>query len=364
MANQITTKRLCLLLACFSGEVFCANVLRAASPSTIYVYDMDQGGNPEREMMASLAGVVARTSAEVALGFKISDFDADPEFWVDQYVAQNPGTTKLWRGWEEWFIDQYKSDLSGYVVYNPASINQATSVAGALGAIMVDESLLSGPIGAALTSAGLNQVEDVRGRSDAWVYLNYGSQFNKDVIFRQQPTLSHQLRSFAVKEGGFVFNQTGFFRDIYLAGQNDHSLVYGWGYNNSEHEFFSSATENNLMAVPADHLQSAGPFSAWDTEIPQQVAHTPTNIPTEAGKHYVAFVMSDGDNVQWLTNIFRDERWFGSPHRGDFDITFDLSPALMDTNPIALKYFYEEVAGDQNKTFFVTPGGHGLTYRA
>jgi len=166
-----------------------------------------------------------------------------------------------------------------------------------------------------------------------------------------------------VASGGFMFDETGAERDAYLAGQNDHSLVLGWGYQNDEYEFFSSASRNNLMAVPADHLQSAAAPSRWDVAIPAQAAHTSITTPTQAGAHYVAFVMSDGDNVQWVTNDFaRSTRWFGSPHRGDFDMTFDLSPALAEINPVALKYLYDEAAGDDHKTFFVTPGGKGINY--
>lgn len=338
-------------------------VVQAAQPNTIYTYDLNQGTGTRRALMASLSGVVARTTADVALGYQSSVFNSDPEFWVDQYVAKHPGSSKVWQGSVEWFIDQYKADLSGYVVYDSSTINEATSVAGALGAVMVDQSLLSGSIGTALSNAGLSQVEDVRWRSSSWVYSNYGAMFNKDRIFRQSPSFDYQLRSLAVKEGGFVFNETGAERDIYLAGQNDQSLVYGWGFNGSETEFFSSASQNNLMAVPADHLQSAGPHSAWDADVPKQAASTPINTPTQAGKQYVAFVMSDGDNVQWLTNDFaRDTRWFGSPYRGNFDFTFDLSPALLDTNPVALQYLYEQAAGDANKTLFATAGGQGFNY--
>ena len=55
-------------------------------------------------------------------------------------------------------------------------------------------------------------------------------------------------------------------------------------------------------------------------------------------------------------------RWFGSPYRGNFDFTFDMSPSLLDVNPVALKYFYDEAASDPNKTYFATAGGWGLNY--
>ncbi len=349
-----------MLLAAFVAGPLAA---RAASPSTVYVYDLNQGSFQRNTLMASLSGIVARTSAEVAMGFQSSNSNSDPEFWVDQYIADNPGVSKVWQGSVPWFIDRYKNQLSGYVVYDAATINEGTSVAGALGAVMVDSSLLGGSVGTALASAGLTQLADVRGRDSAWVYNNYGAMFNKNLIFRQQPQFSYQLRSYAVLNAGFMFDATRPTRDAYLAGQNDHSLVLGWGYDNDEYEFFSSASQHNLMAVPADHLQSAAAPSQWDVTIPAQTKHTSITTPTEAGTHYVAFVMSDGDNVQWLTNDFaRSSRWFGSPHRGDFDMTFDLSPALAEINPVAMKYLYDQAAGDAHKTFFVTAGGKGITY--
>jgi hypothetical protein len=334
-----------------------------SNPSTIYAFDLGGASTASNTLMASLAGVVARTSPEVMLAYRTASPPNDPEFWLQQHVANNPGTGVVWQTNPTWYIDRYKAQLSGYVVYDAGSINQATSVAGARGALMIDQALLPGPVGTALTAAGLSLVEDVRGRSSDWVYDTYAGQFNRDMIFRQQPSFGPQLRSLAVLNKGFVFNETGATRDRYLANQNDHSLVYGWGYNNDETEFFSSASVNNLMGAPADHLLSAAAPSRWSTTIPPQAASTPENLPTDAGAHYVAFVMSDGDNVQWLSNDFaRSPRWFGSPHRGDFPFTFDMSPAMARVNPTALRYFYEQAALDGGKTSFVTAGGLGLNY--
>jgi hypothetical protein len=228
---------------------------------------------------------------------------------------------------------------------------------------MVHESLLTGAVGASLTLAGLEQVADVRGRTSAWVYQNYQDRFSKDWIVRQQPQFAYQQRDFAVLNSAFVFDATGAERDGYLAGQRDHSLVLGWGYENSEQEFFSSASRHNLMGVPADHLQSAAAASRWQVETPPQPDRVSSAATTESDVHYVAFVMSDGDNVQWLTNDFaRDSRWFGSPHRGEFDFTFDMTPALRDVNPVALKYLYDQAAADPARTYFATAGGYGLNY--
>ncbi len=333
------------------------------NPPTIYVYDTNVSTFELDSLMASVSGIVARTSPEVFMAEGQSNNNGDPEFWLNQFVAKQPGTQVVWQRNAPWYLDRYKDQLSGYVVYDAASINQATSVAGALGAVMVHESLLGGSIGAALNGAGLTQLEDVRGRSSNWVYDTYEQHFNRDLIFRQQPNFSHQLRDFAILNRGFVFNETAADRDRFLAGQNDHSRVFGWGYQNSEDEFFRSASQNNLMAVPADHLRSTAAPSRWDVAVPTQGYEANVNEATQPGKHYVAFVMSDGDNVQWLTNDYaRDPRWFGSPLRGSFPMTFDLSPSLLDVHPVAFDYLYEQAAADSQPTLFATAGGYGINY--
>ncbi|MGD9632487.1 MAG: hypothetical protein AB7G28_08960 [Pirellulales bacterium] len=345
----------CIVLA-WAGRGWSAN------PSTIYVYPY--GSQHGESLMASLSGVVARTSPEVFMAIQGSNPNHDPEFWLNKFVADNPGTSVVWQNSLPFYIEKYKSKLSGYVVYNNTTINEATSVAGALGAIMVHESLLPS-INSSLVAAGLSQVEDVRGRDSTWVFNNYGSQFNKDMIFRQNNNLSFNvhLRSYAIMNKGFMFDNTGATRNTFLNAQNPNGRVFGWGYGGDEFEFFDSASDRNLMGVPADHLHGSAAPAKWEVDIPEQPHHTPVDAPTNPDKHYVAFVMSDGDNVQWLTNDFaRSTRWFGSNYRGNFDFTFDLSPSLADVNPIAVKYLYDEAATDEHKTFFVTPGGQGLAY--
>ncbi|MEQ8848263.1 GxGYxYP domain-containing protein [Botrimarina sp.] len=327
----------------------------------MYVFDMDGADDARRTLVASLAGVVARTSPEVHMAHRRSEPSGDPEFWLDRHVENNPATAVVWRNDPSWFVERYAPKLKGYVVYNDETINHATSVAGAADAVMVHESQLAGPLRRALSLAGLDELADVRGRSYDWVYDNF--TFNRDVIFRQQSSKKYEVRSYAVLTNGFVFDAAGAARDRFLAGQNDHSVVLGWGHNNSEAEFFQSAAENNLTTVPADFLRSAAAPSRWEVELPPRPAKADPTTPTSRNSHYVAFVMSDGDNAQWLTGSFaRDGRWFGSPHRGTFPMTFDLTPEISAINATALKYFYDEAAGDRSPTTFVTAGGRGINY--
>ena len=46
--------------------------------------------------------------------------------------------------------------------------------------------------------------------------------------------------------------------------------------------------------------------------------------------HTVCFLMSDGDNIQWLLNWFiTDSRWFGNNNRGQIDIGWTISRKIV-----------------------------------
>ena len=49
------------------------------------------------------------------------------------------------------------------------------------------------------------------------------------------------------------------------------------------------------------------------------------------GKHKVAFLMSDGDNIQWMYNTFAVQpSWWASPDRGKVPLGWTVSPGLVE----------------------------------
>jgi hypothetical protein len=334
-----------------------AGAAEPVSPDSIFVYDLDGTSAGERAMMSSVAGIVGKSSANLYLAHQEGGGQSNPKFWLDQYVSDHPETAVTWQSNPTPLLNRYSDRLDGYVLYDNAGqhINEATSVAGIENAMIVTPELEH-----RAQNLGLQQVADVRGKDTQWVVDNYGNQFNSRKIFNQSPDFSYQLRDYAIQHKGLMFYKPPN-KDQYLAAQEDHSRVYGWGA--SEGEFFSSASRNNLMAVPADHQRTTAAPSRWDVSVPDQKNHATANDQSESGKHYVSFVMSDGDNVQWLTNDFaRDDRWFGSQDRGDFDMTWDMSPTLAEMNPVAMKYIYEQAASGSGADQFVTASGRGINY--
>jgi GxGYxYP putative glycoside hydrolase C-terminal domain/GxGYxYP_N second domain/GxGYxYP third domain len=331
---------------------------KAADPTEIFVYAMNLSSPSKDIMMASVSGVVAKQSPEVFMTWlPPAAGNRNPKYWLDLYLADNPGTTTQYQTDPAFFVNKYTNsgNLKGYVLYDSASVNVATSIAGIHEAMMVDASTLS-----YATAAGLPMLADARGHDAAWVWSNYSSQLSRDMIINQNPSFTYQLRDYAVLNNAFMFYEPPAVH-TYLAAQNDHSRLLGWA--SSEQGFFDAASQNNLMAVPADHMPPIAAMSKWDVPIPNQPNHASPAEDAAAGKHYVAFVMSDGDNVQFISNEFsRDARWWGSPHRGDFAMNWDLSPALADLNPVALKELYDGASTGDNPDFYVTAGGDGLTY--
>ncbi len=330
-------------------------------PSTVYIYPM--GSFAQNAMISSLAGIVNRSTNGELLLSPDNGSQPNPRFWLDQLKLNYPQVQSQVQSNPLLLIQQYKSKLSGYVLYDQAannqSINIATSIAGVTNAIIVDPSTQ-------IYAAALPMIADARNMTYTQAYNNYAGQYNKDMLFHQATTFDHHLRDFAIMNKGFMYytsptalNPTA--QPTYAANQNHQGRVFGWA--DSEVDLFKQASQNNQQVVASNFSWSTSTTAKWKVPIQPQKYHTPGNIPTKIGKHYVAFVMSDGDNAQWLTNGFgTDPKWFGSPHRGKFNMTWDFTPSLKDMNPTAHNYLYQKASNGTYKDNFVDAGGAGTAF--
>lgn len=335
-----------------------ADGLAQQLPQTVYVWPM--GTASQNVMMASLAGIANRnTNGEVLLSPNNGALP-NPRFWLDQLKLSYPQVQSQFQSNPTFFINRYRSMLGGYVLYdrgvNPHSINMATSIAGVTNSIVVDSATVS-----YATAAGLPLVADARNMTYSQVYSQYGSQFNRHMLFHQDTTMNEQLRDFAVQNRGFMYFTDPTVLNPYAANQNHQGRIFGWA--GSEFDIFNQASQNNQQVVPSDWSWSNSTTSKWQVPLAKQKYHAPPDVATQPGKHYVAFVMSDGDNTQWLTGGFAtDPKWFGSPHRGNFDMTWDLTSSLGEMSPVAFNYLYQHASNGEHKDSFVSSGGAGLTF--
>lgn len=301
--------------------------------------------------LLSLQGVVAKRSPEIYVRSSPAT-----SLWLQQATQSGASRVEPHTDLEK-TVSRFNSDLRGYIFYGPGNrgINEATSLAGILGGLIVNEHTLG-----IATRAGLKQIESVRGRDETWVWKNYSARFNRHVTASLSPDITGALRDLLILQNSFVtYNSPAM--DQYFRAQTPHSLVLGWGP--SELDFFQVTSRHSLQALATDYLLNGSALSQWKVAVPPQKTQLRSPLAVEHNVHYVAFVMSDGDNPQWLTNGFVTEpHWWGSALRGKFAMNWDLSPGLIDLSPLTYRHLHNTANAGTNADYFVTAHGVGTDY--
>ncbi|MCL5283905.1 MAG: hypothetical protein M1330_04235 [Armatimonadetes bacterium] len=257
--------------------------------------------------------------------------------------------------WE--LLAQFRDVVKGAFLcrINAPSLNVATSLCGLHDAVALDESLMS-----RAQTAKLNIIADVREWDERKAFDRYRNRFARGILVEQTPQGAGPgfLRDYAVAHNAFTYYTTddGFRTEAARALGPD-ALAYGWGP--SEYPWVKSLSLANATGVGSDwslnlsalqHL-TAGPIIRPKRPVP----------PKEDGVRYVAFVMTDGDNVQWLCGSFvGNERYWSSPLRGQFPFTWEVSPMLTQVAPRVLKYLY--FTAKDTEGFVTGAGVPGYTY--
>ncbi|MFW6279393.1 MAG: GxGYxYP domain-containing protein [Bacillota bacterium] len=117
----------------------------------------------------------------------------------------------------------------------------------------------------------------------------------------------------------------------------------------------------HLKFTTSSHLEIENVTTNYEKYVPQKPAEdSETEVTTPDKVHYVAFIMSDGDNVQWLLGDVADNnRYFESTYRGLFPVNWTIAPTLIDLAPVTMEWFYENSIQDY---FIAGPSGAGYMY--
>src|SRR5258705_77004 len=181
------------------------------------------------------------------------------------------------------------------------SVNVATSLAGILDGIIVDEALE-----AQAQQHGLKRLIDVRDKSQAWCFETYREQFRRTMVCAQDPRKPN-VRDLAIAHKAFTSYGYDAPTPAVMSWLKPLSPVLGW---NGGDEF--KTTE---MSSRWGHIQTA---TDWCINLPVLMAGTgsagqsrgrnfdPNTIDWNDTRSAVSFISSDGDNVQWFEgNFFR-----------------------------------------------------------
>lgn len=172
------------------------------------------------------------------------------------------------------------------------------------------------------------------------------------------------LRDYAILSKSLVFYENEVentdLRNRIFSSIDDGGRILGWGPD--EHTNVSIASKFGIDMIAADWSYNLSVLSSYPSTPKTQ--NTNENFLGEDGVHYVTFIMSDGDNQQWLLGSnFNTKNWFGSPYRGNFNLGWSLTPSLYYLAPTVFNKYYED-ASSSNYTdnYVVAPSGNGYMY--
>jgi hypothetical protein len=262
-------------------------------------------------------------------------------------------------------ISLFKSGLTGYVLCSllDNSTNAALAAAAALNVLVVT------PENVALaTAAQLPLLYDVRGRNAAWAIDTFngtaGFAFSRSVTTLQLPSESECcMADYSVAmgvlqwwpDGDNVTNPVG---QRVWGSMSPPFAALGWGPDELGTVATVSAYGGGVAA--SNWASNLDVYSNFDLPLLSPPPAPPAPAAAAAPVHTVCFLMSDGDNVQFLLDGFAtDARWWGSPARGSVPMGWTLSAPTADLCPVVPAYLYATARADG---FVAGVSGAGYMY--
>jgi hypothetical protein len=326
------------------------------------VIEDDQLSPAESVMTGTLQGLAARPAFPIGRPhIYVNVPDSPTDLWLtdlrDHYGVETSAVTDAWD-----LLSRYRS-VTGYVLYDVTdgpSVAVATTLAGILGAVAVEVSIEDKAV-----AAGLVRRADARGRDDAWVLANVWSRLRHDFAIEQKPSFGVQLRDLAtMARAPLFYSGNGATRDQLVHALDADSPVIGWGdASDGEDTFVSPDSHAGVFELACDWGRNLSTLSGVRLERLRQRTR-PGTTRAEPGVHYVTFVVTDGDNAQWLlTTLPYDKNWWASPLRGTVPLGWGIPPTLLDLAPSAMRWYYDAASGGAHPDEFVVgPSGSGYLY--
>ncbi len=347
---------ICVFLSAFALNVRADNSVLAKGTnltSLVVIERSDLGDAPMQTLMASLQGLVARSSSEQIYFNDCCGYSLWLDHLRDHYGVPSTPLSDPWT-----VLNRFKHLLNGYILYdrsNPDSVNAATSLCGPLNAIAVDRTLEPSVRANGIT----NRVADVSTRDESWTWANYAPQFSRRIVVEQEESKYFHLRDYAVMANAFTFSDgNSAFRTSVMRSMDPDAAVLGWG-TGGENSFVGDSSRQGVFTVPSDWALNLSTLSSVREDSLYQ--RTYSNPVTEPNVHYVTFIATDGDNVQWDLGGF--PAYYNHPARGDFDMGWALSPSLADLAPSVLRWYYASASNSPGRDFFIAgPSGNGYLY--
>ncbi|HEY8959567.1 T9SS type A sorting domain-containing protein, partial [Chitinophaga sp.] len=314
----------------------------------------------ETYLFSSLKGIVNRAQPRI-FSYEGDAFAEGPYAWMQSLGLTWTEHTDRWE-----LITKYRSEISGLIVYDPAqtaTVNLATTLAKDKKALIASPALLP-----KLTGAPYNLpiLTDLRGQFTSklqvyqTLYNTYWPTMDHRLLIGLSPEL-HQgsLREYATALGAAVIwldpavSGESALLNSFLSSMPAGSAYMGWWPE--EGAGITRASSYGIATVASDYATNLTVHSGMPRTV--NIKPIPPK-PTLKNKIYVAFILSDGDNLQYVEHLMR--KLWSNPDRGAVPMGWTLSPAMLDAMPGALNYYHQTATDNDN--LISGPSGYGYVY--
>jgi hypothetical protein len=320
----------------------------------------DRGPDDHLVLFASLKGVVNKTQPRI-FSYEGDAFAEGPHTWLQSLGLSWTDVGDPWT-----LITKYRGELAGVIVYDdaqPDTINLATTLAGPRRALVTSAALLPRLTGAPYN---LPVLEDLRGRFTSKVAVY---QYLHDHVW---PTITQRVvvgasplhHKAAIREYIVALGAAAFWLDPEVPAEsavlNDFLDEMGpgdsyLGWWPEEGPGVDRASRYGVPTIASDYATNLTLHGGMPRAI--AVENVPPK-PALENKLYVAFILSDGDNLQYVEHLMR--KLWNDPARGQVPIGWTVSPAMVDAMPGALDFYYR--SGTVNDNLISGPSGYGYAY--
>lgn len=336
----------------------------------------------------SLQGLVNRTTPRIYLKQDYEDNLRDNQWILDLYISKGYVNTVTDYTDIYTMIDDYKSDVDGAVVIDPAkdyTVNIATNIAGVENRIIITPDMINGVQG-----LGITDITDLRSNNftsayDAyvWVYNNYYDQQSDDALavtyyerahdYHRDYLIQHKIHTFWLPGSGdpdYDANLTNHIKYVMQHAKANIPVIGFWhavdANSNTrgigEYAGVKLAGQYGKLTVVDDHVTNYSFNSGIkvNEENYRQAGVRQKDFRTyDPSKKYVAITMIEsGDAPAYFAYGYKYHQV--DTERGNVPYNVSITPTLKYLMPGVLEWIYETSTDDEY--YFGSISGDGYTY--
>jgi hypothetical protein len=286
-------------------------------------------------------------------------YGPDDQTWLNAGVFHGvrwsvlPGRGNGAAGQLNALLADYGHDIKGAILINPSdrdTVNLATTMAGIDDAMVADPSQL--PL---LQRYHIPVIHSFAGRSFSspaaayrWEFTNLFPKTNPADLVVLDPECSGSLRDYIIATKSFVFYLTStnaaeepLMNQIISSRPANTPIL---GYVADEQPDVADLSSLGHFLNFSGFMQNESDFAAVPS-LPRLVQPKPRPVRAEQNTVYVAFLVSDGDNAQYVEHPMFDF-WRGDADLGAVPEGWTIPPGMADFAPSLIDWYYQHLPPD------------------